>query len=101
MVERWKGGKTEGKKEETNEGTKKKKMETKKRMEGEKTEKRWEERLERDERKDKCEESTVGQNNQKYRLKYWATRSSVCPHCSLLRLLAHFAHSLARGTVID
>ena len=33
--------------------------------------------------------STVGQNNQEYRLEYWATRSSA----------NSFAHSLARGTV--
>ena len=38
----------------------------------------------------------MGQNNQKSRCKYWATRSSVRSH----RSLAHFAHSLARGTVI-
>ena len=63
---------------------------------------------------------TVGQNNQEYRLQYWATRSSVrlfarTAHlfaCSALlaslvcsaalsRSLAHLAHSLARGTVID
>ena len=65
---------------------------------------------------------TVGQNNQEYRLQYWATRSYVCsfacslalltrllaPPCSLrLRallqslvcLLSHFAHSRARGKV--
>ena len=40
----------------------------------------------------------VGQNNQKYRLKYWATCLSVCSFaCSL----GHFAHSRARGTVND
>ena len=60
---------------------------------------------------------TVGQNSQEYRQKYWATRSSIhlfarTAHsltCSaplaLLRslacLLAHFAHSFARGTVND
>ena len=38
---------------------------------------------------------TVGQINKKYRLKYWATRSSVR---SFART-AHFAHSLARGKV--
>ena len=37
---------------------------------------------------------TVGQNSQEYRLKYWATRSSV-------RSLTYFAHSPARGTVSD
>ena len=61
----------------------------------------------------------MGQNNQKYRLQYWATRSSVRlftrslallshslapPYLlrllrSLVRSLTHFAHSLARGTV--
>ena len=54
--------------------------------------------------------STVGQNNQKPKWKYWATRSSVRSFartaysfaCSgLLASLAHFAHSLARGKVID
>ena len=70
---------------------------------------------------------TVGQNNQEYRLKYWATRSSVrsfthtthlfacsallallahtaaltCLLTHSLHSLAHFAHSLARGTVSD
>ena len=34
---------------------------------------------------------TMGQNNQEYRLNYWATRSSV----------RSFAHSLACGTVND
>ena len=33
----------------------------------------------------------MGQNSQEYRLKYWATRSSV----------PSFAHSLTRGTVND
>ena len=54
-------------------------------------------------------DSTVGQNNLEYRLKYWATRS----HCSLvcllwtarfacaLRCTYSFAHSLARGTLND
>ena len=37
---------------------------------------------------------TVVQNNQEYRLEYWATGSS-------LRLLPHFAHSLARGKKND
>ena len=37
------------------------------------------------------------ENSQEYRLKYWATRSSVR---SFART-AHFAHSLARGTVND
>ena len=36
------------------------------------------------------------ENSQEYGLKYWATRSSVR---LLVRSLAHFAHSLARGTV--
>ena len=59
-------------------------------------------------------------NSQEYRLKYWATRSSIrsftrtahsfaCfgllrsrpPLHSLVCSLAHFAHSLARGTVND
>ena len=64
---------------------------------------------------------TVVQNRKEYRLKYWATRSSVwsfapplthllathsllCPRAplhSLVCSLAHFAHSLARGTVIE
>ena len=59
---------------------------------------------------------TVGQINQEYRLKYWATRSSVrlfarTAHsfacCGLLSslapsaALAHFAHSLAHGKVDD
>ena len=63
---------------------------------------------------------TVGQINQKYRLKYWATCFSICSFartahllslrtllallmCStaLTRSLAHFAHSLACGTVND
>ena len=64
---------------------------------------------------------TMVDNSQEYRLKYWATRSSVrsllalltrslAPDCSLrsrpplrslVRSLAHFAHSLARGTVND
>ena len=59
---------------------------------------------------------TVGQNSQKYILKYWATRSSSrffahTAHtfaCSGLlaslapsAALAHFAHSLARETVND
>ena len=62
---------------------------------------------------------TMVENSQKYRLKYWATRSSVrsfarTTHsfaCSVLlallarsaaltRSLAHLAHSLAHGTVI-
>ena len=52
----------------------------------------------------------MGQINQDYRLKYWATRSSVrsfarTAHsfaCSaLLALLAHFAYSLACGKVND
>ena len=61
---------------------------------------------------------TVGQNNQEYSLKYWATFSSICSFactaysfpCSALlaslarsdvltHSLAHSAHSLARGTV--
>ena len=59
---------------------------------------------------------TVGQNNQEYRLEYWATCSSVrlftcsahlfayslrsCPPLySLPHLLANFAHSLACGKV--
>ena len=39
---------------------------------------------------------TVGQINQKYRLKYWANRSSVRSHRSLVRLLrtARFARAL-------
>ena len=65
--------------------------------------------------------STLGQNSKESRLKYWTTprpfaRSlalltrSLVPSCllrsctplrSLVRLLAHFAHSLARGTVND
>ena len=56
--------------------------------------------------------STVGQNNQEYRLKYWAIRLSVRSHHSLVHLLrtapfaralrcAHFSHSPARGTVND
>ena len=36
-------------------------------------------------------------NSQEYRLKYWATRSSV----RAFARTAHFAHSLARGTVND
>ena len=67
---------------------------------------------------------TVGQNNQESRLQYWATCSSICsfartahsiacsallvysfcsraPLRSLVRLLAHFTHSLPRGTVND
>ena len=43
--------------------------------------------------------STVAQNNQEYRLEYWTTRSSVRLHRSLIRLLAHFADSLAREKV--
>ena len=50
--------------------------------------------------------TTMGQNNQKSRCKYWATRSSVrsfacstlrlhAPLCSLICSLAHFAHSRA------
>ena len=50
-------------------------------------------------------QGTVGQNNQKYRLKYWASRSSVRSHRSLVRLLGiarfaltlHCAHSLTRS----
>ena len=38
-------------------------------------------------------------NSQEYRLEYWATRSSVRSHRSLIRPLAHFAHPLARGKV--
>ena len=41
----------------------------------------------------------MGQNNQEYRLEYWATRSSICSHRSLVHSLAHFTHSLAHGTV--
>ena len=56
--------------------------------------------------------STVGQNIREYRL-YWATRSSVRSFArtahslagpallALLRSLAHFTHSLARGKVND
>ena len=58
------------------------------------------------ERKD----ASMGQNNQEYRLKYWATHSSVRSHRSLAHLLrtacfaralrcTHFAHSLARWKV--
>ena len=39
------------------------------------------------------------QISQELRRKYWATRSSVRSHRSLVRSLAHFAHSLARGKV--
>ena len=59
---------------------------------------------------------TVGQINQEPRCKYWATRSftrtahlfvysglltSLAPSAALSRLLAHFTHSLACGTMID
>ena len=40
---------------------------------------------------------SVGQNGQELGRKYWATRSSV----RLFARTAHFAHSLARGTVND
>ena len=62
----------------------------------------------------------MGQNSQELGRKYWATCSSVCsfartthsfacfkllaslaPSAALTRSLAHFAHSLARGTVND
>ena len=47
---------------------------------------------------------TVGQNSQELGRKYWATRSSVRSHCSLVAcsaLLASLAHSLALGEVND
>ena len=48
---------------------------------------------------------TMVDDSQEYRLKYWATRSSVCSLArtahSLVCSLAHFAHSLARGVVND
>ena len=42
---------------------------------------------------------TMGQNSQKYRLKYWATRSSIRLHRSLVHLLRNtrFARALARS----
>ena len=44
---------------------------------------------------------TMVQNNPENRLHYWATPLSVRSHHSLVRLLAHFAHSRACGTVND
>ena len=52
----------------------------------------------------------MGQNIQESRLKYWATRSSICSHCSLINLfrparsavLTHLlAHSHAREKEIN
>ena len=57
--------------------------------------KRWRRRWRR--RGRKKIDGTVGQINQKYRLKNWATRSSARSFAHT----AHFAHSLARGTVND
>ena len=47
---------------------------------------------------------TMVDNSQEYRLKYWATRSSVrlfARTAHSFARTAHFAHSLARGTVND
>ena len=47
---------------------------------------------------DRC---TMGQNNQGYRLEYWATRSSFRSLLApLTRSLTHFAHSLVRQWMI-
>ena len=44
---------------------------------------------------DRIHEGTVGQNNQEYKLKCWATRLSIRPHHSLIRLLCPACFALA------
>ena len=43
---------------------------------------------------------TEGQNNQKYRLKYWATRLSVCLFACTAHSFARTAHSFARSGLL-